>query len=204
MLNAIMLMLPLITSLPGQSGGRLPIAVVNMPVVSERYQKTADLEARFASIRQQLSARRDEMTNKANLLKRSLQEELRPGTEAYDARLRELVILEAEMKAFVDIETAKVERGLAQALREIYNDIKLAVHSVAESKGLLLVVATDQLPDVPPESARQLREQIMFQKVLYWQPSVDITDEVISALNAKYLAERGSAPAGDTGSGGEK
>lgn len=204
MLNAITLLLPLMSTLPAQGGGQLPIAVVNMPVVSERYQKTADLEARFAAIRQQLSARRDEMTNKANLLKRSLQEELRPGTEAYDARLRELVILEAEMKAFVDIETAKVERGLAQALREIYNDIQLAVQSIAQSKGLALVVATDQLPDVPPESARQLREQIMFQKVLYWEPRVDITDEVISALNAKYLAERGQSPAGGANSGGNK
>lgn len=204
MLNAIMLLFPLMTTLPAQSGNQLPIAVVNMPVVSERYQKTADLESRFAAVRQQLSARRDEMTNKANLLKRSLQEELRPGTEAYDARLRELVILEAEMKAFVDIETAKVERGLAQALREIYNDIKLAVQSVAQSKGLVLVVATDQLPDVPAESARQLREQIMFQKVLYWEPSVDITDEVISALNAKYLAERGQAPAGGSNPADQK
>ena len=180
----------------GQTGGGAPrVAVVNIPVVSEQYRKTAELEAEFEEMRKTLSSERDALKDRIDRISLSLKEELKPGSEAYRARRRELAMLQAEMEWFIETESARVERGLAESLREIFNDIRGAVHVVAESRGLDLVLASDQLPEATADSPGQMRQQIMLQKVLYWHPRVDITDEVVARLNADY--DRESAAVAD-------
>ena len=166
------------------------VAVVNIPAVSERYQKTSDLEAQFEQRRAQLNQQRDALRDKIDRARRSLQEELKPNTPAYEQRRKELALLETELQWFVDTEGQKVEGGLAQSLRSIYDDIKAVVHEVAENMGIDVVLAADQLPQEAPSSTAQARQQIMLQKVLYWSPGVDITDEVVARLNQRYNKAR--------------
>ena len=167
-------------------------AVVNVAGVSEKYAKTADLEAQFDAVRRKLNQERDAMKEKIEKANRSLQEELKPGTDEYRARRKQIALMEAELQWFVESEGQKVEKGLAESLRSIYGDIQTVVREIAQEKKLDIVLAADQLPAETPDSATQVRQHILLQKVLYWNPSVDLTDEVISRLNARYKT---SAPA---------
>lgn len=177
------------TIILGQQGSQpTRIAVVNVPQVSEKYIKTSDLEGRFNAIRLDLNTQRDTQHKKIERLQRSLREELKPGTDAFMNRQKELAMAEAELQWFVDSESVKVERGLADALREIYNDIQVAVREVAEDMGIDVVISSDNLPDTAPESSAQMRQQIILQKVVYFNPKLDITNEVVTRLNAKYGA----------------
>lgn len=189
-MNLITCCVMVAASLLNQTGGNTRVAVVSIPVVSEKYNKTADLEAYFDGIRGQLSQQRDALRNKIDRLSRSLQEELRPGTAEYAAREKELAMAQAELQWFMDSESKRVERGLSNSMREIFDDIQRVVRNVAESRGYDIVLASDKLPDEPAESATQIRQQILLQKVLYWKPQVDITDEVVSKLNADYEARK--------------
>lgn len=162
------------------------VAVVNLPEVSERYAKTADLEAHFEGVRTKLNEQRDEMSAKVEKMARSLQEELKPGTEVYEKRRKEVAMQEAELQWFVEVEGKKVEQGLADALLKIYSDIQTVVSEVAKDRGFDIVLASDRVPDSAPSSPAQVRQHILLQKVLYWSPSVDISDEVIQRLNARY------------------
>jgi len=183
------------SALLGQSGREATrVAVVSIPVVSEKYQKTGDLEAQFEGVRKRLNQEREAMRDRIDKLNRSLQEELKPGTEEYRQRVKELALLEAEMKWFVEAEGQKVEQGLSDSLREIYKDIQEAVRQIAEQKGLDIVLASDQVPEGRPESSTQVRQQILLQKVVYWNPRVDITEEVVTRLNANYSAKRPAPP----------
>lgn len=179
--------------------GPTRVAVVNVPVVSEKYQKTADLEAHFEGIRRKLNERRNALKDKIDRTGRSLQEELKPGTEAYRERRKQLALLEAELQWFVESEGQRAEQGLAESLTEIYGDIQTAVREVARESGIDVVLAADRLPEMPPKSAVHVRQQILLQKVLYWNPRLDITDQVVTWLNANYGLERakrsdGAAP----------
>ena len=167
--------------------------VVNIPVVSERYAKTTDLEAQFDATRQRLSKQKDEQQDRINRLKRSLQEELKPGTAEFEIRKKEIAFAEAELQWFVETEGQKVERGLAQSLRIIYEDIQAIVREIAIEKKLGLVLAGDQLPAGVPDSPTQVRQHILLQKVLDGSADVDITEGVVTRLDARSKA---SQPAG--------
>jgi len=180
---------------PPDGGTR--VAVVNIPKVSEQYKKTSDLEAQFDGVRRRLSEQRDGLRNRIDVLTRSLKEELRPNTDEFRARQKELAVAQAELEWFMDTESKRVELGLSNSLREIFDDILRTVSVVAEARGYDIVLASDQLPEEPAESATQVRQQILLQKVLYWNPRVDITEEIISRLNADYDAKSGKTNGAD-------
>ena len=175
------------------------IAVVNVPVVSERYARTGDLETQFDALRRRLGAERDTMRERIDRAKQALQEEIKPGTEEFERRRKEVAMLEAELQWFMDSEGQKVERGLANSLRSIFDDIQAVVREIATEKGIDVVLAGDQLPAEMPESTTQIRQHILLQKVLYWSRDVDITDEVVARLNARYKPSGG--PVNEPGGG---
>ena len=177
----------------GQAGatGSARVAVVDVPTVSEGYHKTADLEAKFESVRQTLNQQRDTLRDRVELTRRSLQEELKPGTEEFRARRKQLALLEAELQYFMESESQRIETDLARSLERIFADIQAVVQVVAQEKGIDIVVAADRMPDSAAESPTQVRQQILLQKVLYWSPQVDLTNEIVTRLNANYKAEGG-------------
>ncbi len=175
------------------SWGATSVAVVNIPDVSERYNRRADLEAQFELIREGLNKKRDELRDKITRAGRSLQEELKPGTSEFQARQKELAMLEAELQYFVESEGRRIERELAGSLKLIFDDIQVAVSEIAKQRNIEIVLAADQLPVSAPENTSQVRQQIVLQKVVYWHPNVDITDDVVNHLNARYdAAKKGS------------
>jgi Skp family chaperone for outer membrane proteins len=192
----VALCLTVAASLVGQSVEGVKVAVLNLPVVSERYQRTHDLEGQFEVVRQRVNQQRSEMREKIDRMGRSLQEELKPGSDAFRSRQREIAVAEAELRWFEDSEGQKVEQGLAQSLQLIYSDIIVIVAEIAKEKNLDIVVASDEIPEAVPDSAAQVRQHILLQKVVYWTPRVDITDAVVARLNASYDAKKAAAGAG--------
>jgi Skp family chaperone for outer membrane proteins len=173
--------------------GPAKVAVVNIPRVSENYDKTRDLEDQFEQKRVVLNQQRQELNGKIERTKQSLKVELKPGTPEFAARRKELAMLEAEMQWFVDSEGQKIEAGMGAALLGIYDDIQKVVYEIAQERGIDLVLAADQLPAEPPQSPNQVRQQIALQKVVFWSANVDLSNEVIVRLNEKYKAAGGKA-----------
>lgn len=162
------------------------VAVVYIPEVSDKYQKTKDLEDQFENVRRKLNDERETLRAKVERTSRSLKEEFKPGTEEHRARRRELAMLETQLQNFVESEGKRIEQDLADSLRGIFDDIQAAVKAVAEEKGLDVVLAADKMPEAGTENPSQVRQQIILQKVLYWHPRIDITADVVKRLNANY------------------
>ena len=195
-LSSLWLAMALVPVAQDGASGSARVAVVNVAVVSEKYARTADLEARFEDERRRLQQERDTLHGKIERTTRSLQEELKPGTEAFEARRKELAMLQAELQWFIEFEGRRVEQGLANSLRSIFSDIQGAVREVAEEKGIDIVLAYDRLSEESPETPMRARQEIALQKVVYWSPRVDLTAEVIQRLNAKYEARGSASPEG--------
>lgn len=165
-------------------------AVVDLPAVSAGYLKTKDLEAELAHRNTALQQERNTLREKIDRTGRSLQEELKPGTSEFEERSKQLALSQAEMEWFVDSAGRKLDREVAATLRAIYEDIQAVVSTIAKEKGIDIVVAADRLPSEPAQGATQARQQIVLQKVLYWSPRIDLTQEVISRLNAAYQQKK--------------
>lgn len=179
----------------GQPGTMQPtrVAVVNVPAVSEQYEKTAELEAGFEQKRLAFNRDREALQQKIQRLAQALQEEFKPGTAEFERRRKELALADAELKWFMEAEGQKIEQSLAASLRGIYDDIHAAIRELAKERGIDLVLAADQLPPEPPQTTAQARQQIVLQKVLFWGPRVDMTDDVIARLNARHKAATATA-----------
>jgi Skp family chaperone for outer membrane proteins len=180
----------------GQQIGTARVAVVNVSTVSARYARTADLEAQFEQQRLSFNEQRNAMQQKIQRLGQSLQQELRPGTPEFEARRKELAMQEAELQWFSEAESQRIERGLAESLRSIYADILAALREVADEQGIDIVLAADQLPEEPAQTTTQVRQQIVLQKVLYWNPRMDLTEQVIARVNERYRAQKATSPPG--------
>ena len=177
-----------------QADPQAKVAIVNVALASESYAKTSDLEAQFEQLRVKF---RDEISAKRDRLERgvkALREEFKPGTAEFDQRQRELAQLEWELQYFQEVEGRKLERSLAASLRQIFADIQRAVGQVAQERGYDVVLAADALPPDAPDTTNMARQQILLQKVLYWNPRVDLTQDVIARLNAQYQGARPATP----------
>ena len=162
------------------------VAVVNVATVSEKYAKTKDLESQFDALRKSLGQQREAMKEKIERAKAALQEELKPGTEEFLQRRKEIAMMEAELQWFVESEGQNVEKGLAKALRSIFDDIHVVVKELAEEQGIQVVVAADNVPAEAPDTPNQARQTILLHKVLYWRPEIDMTDAVLARLHQRY------------------
>jgi Skp family chaperone for outer membrane proteins len=187
-MQSIGFLMAILAATTGQPDAGARVAVVNVPEVSDKYQRTADLEGQFEGLRAKLNQEREAMKERLDRMTKSLREELKPGSEEYRERAKQATLLEAEIKWFSEAKGQEVEEGLKISLRGIFEDIQNAVREVAEEKGIDVVLAADRLPDQIPETPTQLRQQIVLQKVLYWNPRVDITADVINRLNTRYAA----------------
>lgn len=177
--------------------GTTRVAVVDVPAVSGRYKRTADLEAQFEQDRAAFGKQRDEMRQQIETTGRALQEQFKPGTREFQERRKQLAMMEAELQWFVESEAERIERSLAGSLRSIYRDIEAAVRDVAEERKVEVVLAIDKLPPEPPATTAQARQQIVLQKVIYWHPKVDLTDAVVARVNSTYQASLLAPQPGD-------
>ena len=103
-------------------------------------------------------------------------------------------MLEARLKFFEQSQGVKLEIAIASSLRTLFEDIKRMVSIVAIEKGIDVVLAAEQLPAQIPD-ANALKNQILMQKVLYFNPRVDLTSEVSARLNSEYQARKAQSPA---------
>lgn len=172
------------------------VAVVNVPVVSERYLKTTYLESQFETKRLELAEQRNTLRENIDRTRRSLQEEFKPRTQEFRQRAKQLAMLEAEMQWLVETQGRQVETELAASLRSIFADIQSVIRAVAQERNIDVVLAADQLPPEPPVTTSQARQQVVLQKVLYWRPGVDLTDIVVARLNAEFEKARAASPGG--------
>ena len=112
-------------------------------------------------------------------------------------------------QAWARFSTDKIDIEKALVLHDIYRSIKTAVSQMASSSGYDVVLVDDSQGElttstearVPRES--QIRQQIAGRRMLYGNPMIDITDDLIARMNNAHKAgspvAAGPAAPGATG-----
>ena len=172
------------------------IAVVNPARVFAEMQETKDLKQKLENDRSTLEK---EVQGRQNKVKDLLAERdlLKADTPQYAEKDRTFMQAAIEFDTWSKIKQAELQGQQKQQMKVLFDKIVAAAQEVATQKQIDLVLA-DQRPDLPENlgqvNVEQLRAILNGRNIIYMNQKVDISGDVIAALDAKYRAGGGAPP----------
>ena len=169
---------------------QIKIATVNAAKVFNEIQETKDLKSKMENDQKNLQAQDLEKKTKLKDLQ-SARDALKTDAPQYNDANKQLMQAAIDYEVWQRIQGADIQRLQKQQMLAIFNKITTSVAEVATQKGLDLVIA-EQKPEVPDNldqiNVDQVRLLINQRNVLYSTPAVDVSNDVIASMDAKYKA----------------
>jgi Skp family chaperone for outer membrane proteins len=187
--------LPLV--LTGVVRAELKLGVVDIVEVTNAYDRTKDASADLQVEQANLKAAAEP---KAKALEdmRIKRDGFNKGTEEYKRLDDQLLKTEVELRNWLGMEQVKIERRHRDVLLDMYNEIVKVATRMAKEKGLDMVftkafLSPPQIDVTTAQGLDDLKKRIMEQRVLYPANVVELTQDVLKALNAEYKSSKKSA-----------
>ncbi|HEY1629093.1 MAG TPA: OmpH family outer membrane protein [Tepidisphaeraceae bacterium] len=166
----------------------LKIAVANPAKIFNELQETKDLKAKMDDDGKTLQATDAEKRQKLKDLQAS-RDTLKEGTPQYDDVNKQLMDASVNYEVWNRLQQAELQRQQKTQIKTLFEKISTITGEVAKQRGIDLVIA-EQHPEFPDNidqiNTDQLRQLIAERNVLYDSGALDISNEVIAAMDAKY------------------
>jgi len=159
-------------------------AVVDIVKVFNDYQRTKEINDRLNKEQLELQNQRKQKIDRVEALKAQL-ENLNPDSKDYYQRQKELLEVSIDLKNFTEIKSEEVKREFRVLTEDIYKQILKSIEDVAKEMGYDMVMYLDMM-EIHGDSFPALLEKIRERKVLYAAKHIDITQNVLDALNQSY------------------
>lgn len=187
------------------------VVTVNLGHVIENLTQRADSDARLRKMRDELLADQEKKQNEVKAMEekaRGLQQQFEGASEAQKRNIESQMIELQEhaalaalnYQAWQTISAEKVDIEAALSMQDLYRSVKAAAAQMATTNRYDLVLVDDSQGDLVMSSeARvsrmdQIRQQIAARRMLYTNPSIDITEDLIQRMNNAYKAPGPKAP----------
>ena len=168
------------------------VAIANPARIFNEMQELKDLRIKMDSEKKLLEGVDLEKRQKMQALE-AARNALKPETPQYQEKNSDLLRATIEYETWGRLNNANFQREQKMQLKLVYGKIEEAVAEIAKQKGFDLVIS-DQRSDIPDDLDRmnmdQLRSIINSRTVLFSAATVDISNDVLALLDAKY---RGAA-----------
>lgn len=164
------------------------VAIANPARVFNEIQETKDLQAKFSNDLQALTVEKKARELKLNDIK-TARDAVKPDSTTWAERNQELLRGAIEYKVWQEMTQADLERQQKAQMKQIFDKITDSVAQVATTKGIDLVIAEvrPELPETLDQiQVNDLRARLVSRNVLFNSPAVDISNDVIAAMDAKY------------------
>ena len=160
------------------------IGVVRFTALINGYERMQSEQKASITKRKELQAEQKSKHDELLRLNAKLQQHT-PGSGAYNKTENELQQKKAEMEAWARREAQKLLIEEARIIRSIYDDVQKAVTEFGRKGGYALILKEDDL-DMAGARVTELKLKVALRKILYVDPSVDITEAVLKLLNKTY------------------
>jgi len=169
----------------------IKIAVANAGKIFSEIKEKKDWEQKMVADQKTLQDTAFQKQQKVKSLTEQ-RDNLRTDSPQYADKDKELQTAKIDLEVWAQIQQAEQQRTNKIQTKALFDKIVNAVAEVATSKGLDLVLA-DQHPEMPDNfmdqaTLEQVRALLGQRNVLYSSPQVDITQDVITSMDAKYSA----------------
>lgn len=161
----------------------LPVATVSVSRAIRDCKATAKFGEKARAENNQMDAEEDKLSTEVKALAAGLRAgALKPDSTDYVQQYQELLQKQAQLKTMDDLNPQR--KALAQQLwtEKLYKEILRITKELASQKGMALVLAVDE-PEFPMPRYEELVMALRTHKVLYNGGCLDLTDEVIAALD---------------------
>lgn len=140
----------------------------------------ADRDAKVSAIERQFEAARSEF-------------DILPAGAAKRAKAEDLERFRAQARIESELAKVLIDRRRGEIFAELFQKIDASVEELAKSRGYTLVVTDDQGSFAPPNpSEQQARGAIYTRRVMFADPAIDITDELVTLMNNKWQMGQGN------------
>lgn len=188
--------------------GPIRIAVANPARVFNEMQETKSLQAKMVEDEKRFTAEKQDREKQIEQLKTSRQN-LNPSHPQYEELSNQFLKATIEYKVWVDSRRLIAEQTQKRQMKMLFEKIQDAIAEVAKDRQVDVVIADnkDPLPNdatLEQVDIRALRGAILSKEVLFAGPRADLTDAVLTLLDARYKgagAAAAGAPPGQPGAG---
>jgi Skp family chaperone for outer membrane proteins len=146
-------------------------------------KKAADAE--LTRTAEEMKKQSDEQAKRLKAMETELQD-LQPGTPRYKEVMEQASRASYEYQAQVEFFRAKLDSERAKMMHKVYESIRTAAEQMAKERGLVAVLVDDSITPIPPGTEEEINRQISARRMVYTSPDVDVTDELISRMNALF------------------
>ena len=167
------------------------IATVDLSAVLEGLQQRSAADVAFRTLRDNRQAEEQTRNSEIAALKAQLADAVEPAARQ---QIEEQIALDAiELEFWLDFKNDELDIEWSLGRRDLYRSIQKAVKKMAEMQGYDLVIIDDSKQEFSvtgdaslPRRQIQLLQQMSSRRLLYASPAVDITKDLIAAMNNAY------------------
>jgi Skp family chaperone for outer membrane proteins len=110
-----------------------------------------------------------------------------PDGAEKNSAVQKAIEMQATAQARKQVFEALADRRSSESFRQLFAKISAGGRKIAETRGLNLVIATDENVSVPVgASSTDVQRVISLKRIVYASPTLDITDALIQLLNSEY------------------
>lgn len=157
------------------------VGVVDVTKILENCQKNKQWQEKAEGDRSRVQAEFQQMRKDLEALQANIKQR-KPGSSDYFSLMSEYEEKRAVMEGRNTFYENKFTQEMQQWMEALYSDFLKVTEMVAREKGLDLVVGKETL-ELPAPTLRDFMLSVKTQKVLYSRTELDITDEVLAALD---------------------
>ena len=172
---------------PAAAAEPFPVALVNMDRLFKNYQplldKLAPVREAVQELEKTLQLRSTELETVASQLRKT-----QPGTADFSRLQQQAAKLQADLQQFVNQERAAHQKREAGVILAFHRDLDLVIRRYAKDHGIKLVLRQQDNSLDENQSLQDIVKAV--NRGILYEEDLDITDEILVALDARAKQER--------------
>ncbi|MBN1764568.1 MAG: OmpH family outer membrane protein [Sedimentisphaerales bacterium] len=174
------------TSAPNHN---VKIGVVNIVEVLTKCQENLDKEKEGEEKQRQIRVELDQLASEADALKQELENVLKPGSPEFMEKHKLWFDKQVKAQSLTKYETEVLSMESLTWTEALYEKLLKQTTQVAQKNSLDLVLNKDDAP-LQGRKLSELYSMILSRNILYHAQSMDITAQVLEAMDQAYVLEK--------------
>ena len=167
------------------------IGVVDLVRVFNEFEQTRALNAELDRLRMRLSDEQQQREEKLTIEQQTLQG-FSPDSAEYHQRRQAFQRMMIEYQTWLAVERDGLKDEHFRWIERTYSAVIRGIDEVAQRKGIQVVFTREEL-DTSVEDATVLQQQILNRKVVYFDKTLDLTDDVLTVINERFASSGGAS-----------
>ena len=110
---------------------------------------------------------------------------LKEKDDKFKQAMKKFQMAAIELRGYVEFQQLKQQRFNDETIFELYDKIKGAAMKFADEQGYDIILVNDSVVEIP-ENTDNILAQISSRRVLFARQQMDVTDQLIQAMNSEY------------------